>query len=178
MQHGNTDISERSGEERTATAYHEAGHVVMGCVLGRIPQFVTIIPDGARAVGKAQYDGDIPPYARRYLDESQPKKRYTEMRVLTELAGSVALDFKEPGRTHDPSDTHDAHIAKQLVEELVSWGDHTLYLAEARQKTATLLQQHWRKVEAVAQALLQRDTLSRDDILKLSPPSTEWRQAP
>jgi ATP-dependent Zn protease len=51
----------------------------------------------------------------------------------------------------------------------VSWQDHEDYLAEAQAKTVQLLKRHWPWVEAVARALLERKTLSREEILSLRP---------
>src|SRR5262245_29014532 len=91
-------------QERIATAYHEAGHAVMGCLAGRTLEFVTIVPDGTGAVGRTQFTDDVPDGAKRYFDQSEKKQRYGKARVLCEVAGTIAHDLQEPGRAHDKSD--------------------------------------------------------------------------
>jgi hypothetical protein len=159
-----------ANDEREITAYHEAGHAVVGWSYGRLPIFVTIVPDGTGVVGRTQFEEEIP---RRHLDESESKKLYTEARVLGELAGSIAVGIKMPERARDVSDEFDAKIAKQLVEELVSWEDYEIYLANAQQKASELVKRYWCAVEAVAQALLNHGTLNRVELLSICSPFIE-----
>ena len=150
------------------TAHHEAGHAVIGCVYGRPPSSVTIVRNGP-AAGKAEFDPDIPNFARSYLNQSPQKRAYTEARVVGELAGSAAHDLFRPGRTPDQGDEHDLRWAKELIGELVSWEDHDKYLEQARAKAKQLLTNNWEWVQAIARALLERKTLSRHEILDLNP---------
>jgi ATP-dependent Zn protease len=156
--------------EEIETAHHEAGHAVMGCVVGRLPLSVTIVRGGPVA-GQTDFEPGVPAFGRRYLDESAPKRAYTEQRVLTELAGTAAHDIFQPGRPHDIADETDLRITRALISELVSWQDQEDYLFEAQAKTGQLLKSHWRWVEVVARALLERKTLSREEILSLRPKS-------
>jgi ATP-dependent Zn protease len=158
--------------ERIATAYHEAGHAVMGCILGRFPESVTIVPNGKSAVGETRFETDVnvPEFVRHYFDSSPAKQHFVEQRLLTALAGSIANDLKEPGRDHDIGDKRDASRAKEIVIELVSWeDDKDAYLRRARSKATDMLKAHWAWVETVAGALLQRGTLSRAELLELQP---------
>jgi ATP-dependent Zn protease len=150
------------------TAHHEAGHAVTGCLYDRPPASVTIARDGA-AAGKAEFDPDIPDFARSYLNQSPQKRAYREARVVGELAGSAAHDILKPGRTPDQGDAHDLHWANELISELVSWEDHDKYLEQARVKAKQLLLDNWEWVQAVARALVERKTLSRQEILDLNP---------
>jgi ATP-dependent Zn protease len=146
------------------TAYHEAGHAVMGCLLQRFPLWVSIIPDGKGGVGRTEFDPD----GRRYshFDQSDAKKAYIRARVLIEVAGTLAHDIKFPGRVHDEGDAHDEHWARDLVIE-VSWeDDRDAYLARAKQEAKTLLQENWNLVEKVAAALLAGKRLDRADLRK------------
>ena len=156
--------------ERIATAYHEAGHAVMGCILGRFPKSVTIVPNGKSAVGETRFETDVkvPEFVRHYFDSSPAKQHFAEQRVLTALAGSIANDLKEPGRDHDVGDKTDTSRAKEIAIELVSWeDDKDAYLRRARNKATDVLKAHWPWVERVAGALLQRGKLSRAELLKL-----------
>jgi hypothetical protein len=46
-----------SSSEEEETAYHEAGHAVMGCILGRPPLCVSIVPDAHGNVGQTTLQG-------------------------------------------------------------------------------------------------------------------------
>lgn len=155
-------------ENKEETAYHEAGHAVMGCVLERYPLSVSIIADGRGAVGRTEFEQDAPQGGFRHFDQSEAKKKYIRMRVLIEVAGTIAHDIKFPGRTHDGGDAYDDHWAKQLVIEGVHFEDgRDAYLASARQEAEGLLKENWPLVEKVAAALLERRELSRAELLRL-----------
>jgi ATP-dependent Zn protease len=74
-------------EHDVDTAYHEASHAVVGCLLGRPPVYVTIVREGPVA-GKTEYETGVPAFARRHFDQSPEKRRYAEQRILSELGGS------------------------------------------------------------------------------------------
>ena len=135
---GQTEVSKEE------TAYHEAGHAVMGCVLQRRPLSVSIVADGKGVVGKTEFEQDAPPAGFRYFDDSDEKKRYIRTRVLIEVAGTIAHDIKYPGRRHDEGDANDDHWAQQLVTEGVRIEDNREgYLARVRQEAEVLLKDHW-----------------------------------
>jgi hypothetical protein len=157
--------------QKAATAYHEAGHAVMGFIVEDPPLFATIEPDNKGAVGKVEFEPGIPEFARQYLNDSPAKRRYAEQRILIELAGTAAHNLLEPGRLSDLGDETDARSAREFADELISWEDKEAYLCRARDEAETRLRAHWPWVEAVAGALLQRKTLSREDILALRPPA-------
>jgi ATP-dependent Zn protease len=150
------------------TAYHEAGHAVMGCILGRTPQRVTIIPDGSGAVGKVESEADWPASAKRYLDASPEKQDYVKKRVLIELSGSIAHALHNPNREPDLGDAEDTRWARAMIIENVSWDDdHEGYLEQCREEAQSLLRQHWPWVEAVAQALIKHKTRDGEQLLAL-----------
>jgi hypothetical protein len=149
------------------TAYHEAGHAVMACVLQRYPQSVSIVPDGKGAVGITVFENDAPEGGWRYFDRSAEKCQYIRMRVLIEVSGTIAHDLKYPGRAHDMGDETDARPARDLVGENVSWEEHESYLHNAECEAAVLLKKYWSTVERVALALLERKELSRAELIPL-----------
>jgi hypothetical protein len=159
-----------TSEVETDTAYHEAGHAVCGCLIGRFPLSVTIVRAG-HAAGRTEFEPGIPNYARGHFNESPERKAYARQRVLETLAGTIAHDLFMPGRTHDSGDEHDFHFARELMIDLVNWKDHDAYLAEAKIECRALLGANWKWVAAVAEALLQRKTLSPEDVLALKPGS-------
>jgi ATP-dependent Zn protease len=161
-------MSDQAKENKEETAYHEAGHAVIGFLLGRYPVSVSIVADGKGAVGKTEFEQDAPKGGFRYFDESEKKRTYIRTRVLIEVAGTIAHDVKFPGRAHDAGDANDEHWAKQLVTEGVrADDDREGYLSDARQEAESLLKNNWHLVEKVAVALLERKQLSRAELLEL-----------
>jgi ATP-dependent Zn protease len=162
-------------EQEEATAYHEAGHAAIGCVLGRKLKRVTIIPDGKGVVGSTEFANGYPETFARTFNQSKAKRQYVEDRVAGELAGSLAQSRKVPGRDRDAGDEHDDYQARELSRELVgetpSETDRLREqcLANGRARAKALLEQHWPWVEAVATALIQRKELSGDEVLALRP---------
>jgi ATP-dependent Zn protease len=153
-----------------ATAYHEAGHSVVGAVRGRAPISVTIIPAGD-VVGKNEFPKDERPEFANHLGDSPEKRRYIETRILTEVAGTVAHDLRFPNRPHDAGDAHDERCARNLMEQNAGWADayRDSYLVQLQETARRLLQANWPWVEAVASALIERKTISTPEVMELRP---------
>jgi ATP-dependent Zn protease len=80
------------------TAYHEAGHVVMGHVVGRNAVSVTIIREGD-AAGLTRFAAYSNTFGK--LDESREKANRLRALVLSEIAGSAAHDILYPRADSD-----------------------------------------------------------------------------
>jgi ATP-dependent Zn protease len=160
-----------SEHERIGTAYHEAGHVVVGIIFGRVPQSSTILPDGKGRLGETKFD-ETPDYMKggpnRWDDLGY--RHYVQGRVVGQLAGTAAHDLDEPGRAHDTGDTKDENDAKELIEYQVPHELRSGYLEQSKQMATDLLRRHWHAVEVVAQALLDQSTLDRAALLELCEP--------
>lgn len=87
----NWKLHRLSEHERRATAYHEAGHVVVGIIFGRDPLSSTIQPDGKGQLGKTEFD-ETPDFAKRGPDSwpAQRYRHYIRGRVVGQLAGTTA----------------------------------------------------------------------------------------
>src|SRR3954452_13632012 len=96
---------------RLATAYHEAGHVVMGITLGFDPLSASILPDGVGIIGLTSFPTELPEFAGPSSNPSLKKRDYVEKRVMLKLAGTVAHDDKFPKRRHDDCDRRDYNDA-------------------------------------------------------------------
>jgi hypothetical protein len=157
------------GIDEEGTAYHEAGHAIVGAARGRPPISATIIPDGAGAVGKTEFPKDWLPEYKNHFGDSPEKRTYIETRILTSVAGTIAHDFRFPDRVHDAADANDDRISCEIVEDNAGWADdyREHYLERLRGIARDLLQANWPWVEAVAHALLARKTIYKDDILDL-----------
>src|SRR5438132_1398009 len=136
--------------QRIGTTYHEAGHAVMGCIRRRYPTHVDILADADGNVGHTCFEKGIPEYADSYLSDSPEKRTYIATRVMGQVAGSVAHDLHDSGRTHDSGDDNDDQLARRIIDERASWArnDRPGYLADCRSKATEELRRHWSWVKA------------------------------
>jgi hypothetical protein len=155
--------------DEEGTAYHEAGHAVVGAACGRAPISATIIPDSAGAVGKTEFLEDWRPEYTTHFGDSPEKRIYIETRILTSVAGTIAHDLRFPGRAHDPADANDDRISRELIEDNAGWADNDRdsYLNRLEGIALDLLQTNWAWVEGVARALMERKTIFTADIIEL-----------
>jgi Peptidase family M41 len=153
-----------------ATAYHEAGHAVVGAVLNRPPIFVTIIPDEL-ASGKNEFPDDCLPQFKNYLDVSPEKQAYIETRILIRIAGTIAHNLRFPDRITGPADAYDEHWARTIIEQNASWAgsDPDSYFRQLQETARRLLQADWPWVEVVARALIDRKTIGKVEVMELRP---------
>jgi ATP-dependent Zn protease len=151
--------------ERKATAYHEAGHTVMGYILGRPPLSVDIMRDANGNAGHTHFPEDVPECIRSRFDDSPQKRQYLELRVLTTLAGTAAHNILQPNRTPDSGDQMDENQAREIVRDHMSWSDdHDVYIHQLKTMAQKILSENRGAVEAIAAALLERDRLTNDEI--------------
>jgi hypothetical protein len=157
------------GIDEEGTAYHEAGHAVVGAARGRPPISATIIPDGTGAVGKTEFPKDWLPEYKNHFGDSAKKRTYIETHILTSVAGTMTHDFRFPGRVHDAADANDDRISREIIEDNAGWADdhRERYLERLQGIARDLLQANWPWVEAVAHALMERKTVYTADILGL-----------
>lgn len=184
-----------SKDEQSIVAYHEAGHAVAGWFLEHADPLlkVTIIPRSSGALGFAQYlpkevflrtsdqimDIVCMALAGRAAEEiffgrvttgaSDDLRRVTDLVYSTiQIYGMNArlgqLAFpKDPNAMFDERPYSDA-TAKAMDEEAKKIID------EAYQRSVDLLQKHKDQVEKVALSLLNKETITHDDILEIVGP--------
>jgi hypothetical protein len=147
-----------------ATAYHEAGHVVMDWCLGLGVRGVSIVRDGDSA-GHVQ-GKRINPRTGRAIDQGyrwHPSRFVAEKHAMSLLAGEAAQRRYSPlsvRRRHSEDDLAkcDALLGKYDPDrEKPEAKFHCLLL---RKWTVSVIEQHWHLVEAVAGALLNHRELS------------------
>jgi ATP-dependent Zn protease len=157
---------------RKATAYHEAGHVVMGNVTGRNAVSVTIVRRRDVA-GETVFEKPLKIYPSRF-DHSPEKKQYLRVLVLTKLAGTAAHDLLCPNRDRDEGDAQDEWDARDTITAMMSWDeeDHDGYLDKLKIEARDILRVHWRSVAAIAEALLKDDKLDEKNIISIIEGST------
>ncbi len=139
-------------------AYHEAGHVVVGHRLGVDLASADILPDGHGGNGHTVFN--VRPGFRE-----QPA--YIESVVVTFLAGPVAeariAGFENPEGSGYDLDA----IARDWLRLLAPPAERAARRAELTRRAEQLVAENWTQIEAVAQALLRRRSLARDDALAL-----------
>jgi hypothetical protein len=180
------DSAER---ERARTAYHEAGHAVIGLALKLPVAFVTIKPS-ARVLGHVSRApihhslGEV--YARgsngkpiadaskrdAFGNPVSPIARDWHAEAVTDIAGGMAeAEFMNDGRSWRElegtgGDRRNLALARRKL------GDRARSVEEYEAECEKPIKQHWSLIEAVAAKLLKEETLSGSDVYGIC-----WRAA-
>jgi ATP-dependent Zn protease len=146
------------------TAYHEAGHAVAAFFLGlRIGRKrVTVIPDKVKQTLGATH---VLSQLRERPDVSVSTRTHVQIenRAVVCMAGDIAEKKFRPGR-HYGGQTDLKHAFNLL--ESISRSDE---ITEARLNVAilearSLVELRWREITAVANALVERKTLTAEQV--------------
>ena len=179
------DSAER---ERARTAYHEAGHAVIGLALKLPVAFVTIKPRRAWAghvshtptherVGAVYARGS---YRKPIVESNQDAfgnpvsevARDWHAEAVVDIAGGMAeAEFLKDGskwRELEGTRTDRRNLAFRRHK----LGDMARSVEEYEVKCEKLIKQHWSLIEAVAAKLLKEETLSGSDVYGIC-----WRAA-
>ena len=153
-------------DERRATAYHEAGHAVVGCSLSPILRsrlveaFITDAPPpgGSAAVhGTTGWRGCafFPPEDLDGSEDDETKDVLWAMMVQT-AAGQIAE--RRCGGCPDPDHLagDEENIGRLAVTHstLLPCAEMDTFIADARTEAERLVDRHWEVIEKVAEALL------------------------
>jgi ATP-dependent Zn protease len=153
----------------TATAYHEAGHAVASRDLGLGVRRVTIKPNPKTGTGGICKAGSA--LKRRHNPESDDGDRNRmrmECDVVALLAGQEAeAHFR--GRYNFGGARVDREGANDLLSYFVSPGrgpqeEFRTYFKLLRLRTRRLVLHRWPMIQEVAKRLLERETLSGDEV--------------
>ena len=111
--------------DEEATAYHEAGHAVMGAIRDQAsPSSLPSSPTAEPLSAKINFPKTVGPEFKSHLGDSPEKRTYIETRILIGLAGTIAHDVRFPARVHDIGDAHDEGCARAIIEENAGWADN------------------------------------------------------
>jgi cell division protease FtsH len=181
-------------QEREATAYHEAGHAVLQMLLKDADPLhkVTIIPRGqAMGVTFSLPEKDRYGYSRRFMEATMrvlcagrlAEGRHTgdissgagmDIQMVTAYARAMVLKWgmsdrlgfvnyagEDSREMYIPEKDYSPETARIIDEEIRRISD------EAYDEARRMVEQHWTAIDAVAQALLKYETLTRDEVEKL-----------
>jgi AFG3 family protein len=174
--------------ERNTVAYHEAGHAVVGWMLEHAEPLlkVSIVPRGSAALGFAQYlpnenllattqqltDRMCMTLGGRAAEEVMLGKISTgaqnDLEKVTKMAYNRVAVYgmnEKVGMLSFPSD--DQQFQKPYSQDTAKLIDEEvrLLVANAYQRTLDLITKERSKVEALAQALLEKEVLQRHDLV-------------
>jgi cell division protease FtsH len=181
-------------QEKIATAYHEAGHAVVQMLMTHADPLhkVTIIPRGnALGVTFSLPEKDRLGYGRKFCEATMRVLcggRIAEERRTSDVTSGASMDIKMVTRmarmmvlewgmspklgfvNYSGEDSQQSMLAAKdyspetnrvIDDEIRRLSD------EAFDETRTLVDHNWDKIVAVAEALLQRETLQRDEVDRL-----------
>ncbi|KAK7203279.1 peptidase family M41-domain-containing protein [Myxozyma melibiosi] len=180
-------------EEQRTVAYHEAGHAVCGWYLEWADPLlkVSIIPRSIGALGYAQYA----PADTMLLSEQQLMDKMTmtlggrvseemhfptvtsgasdDLKKVTRMATMMVTSFgmsKKVGLVH--FDENSNSFNKPFSEETASLIDVEVrrIVSIAHETCAKLLKEHKKDIELIAEELLSKEVISREDVLRLLGP--------
>jgi cell division protease FtsH len=177
--------------ERIATAYHEAGHTTVQVLLEDADPVhkVTIIPRG-QAMGAtfSLPERDRYGYGMRYLSATMrvlcagriAEERNTgdvssgasmDIQMVTNYARHMILEWGMSERLgfvrYSGTDTNEMYVSeKEYSPETARIIDEEVkrLIDEAYRDATKMIEEHWSKVEAVAEALLKYETLQSDEV--------------
>ena len=180
--------------ERIATAYHEAGHAAVQALLEDADPVhkVTIIPRG-QAMGAtfSLPERDRYGYSMRYLAATMRvlcSGRIAEERKTGDISSGAAMDIQmvtnyarhmvlEWGMSdrlgfvrYSGEDNQEMFLPeKEYSQDTARIIDEEVkrFIDEAYSETRQILEDHWSKVEAIAEALLKYETLQGDEVNQL-----------
>jgi hypothetical protein len=163
---------------KQATAYHEAGHAVVGRVLGLTCGGASIVPD----VIDGSAGHAITPDPHRSIDdwEARGRWRYVSMlraQIMTLMAGREAeIECLGAHAGGDGSDQAEAasHLDETCPPAVSSdpEEDRNRFEVRLRARTRGVARRHLRAIDAVAHALLRADKLSAHEIDEIVRPYT------
>jgi hypothetical protein len=159
--------SGRSDRVREVTAYHEASHVVAALHLGFKVGSASILPDedSRGHVRRWRFLRDPNTLLLQKTRDRQELK--LQHNLVVALAGTEGQRLFSPRSVRKVHGSWDHDNAVRLLFDF-GWDNRAidLFLPFARYQAVNLLEGHWWMVQAVAAALMEKETLSRVEIGK------------
>lgn len=181
-------------QQRVSSAYHEAGHALLQAMLEHADRIekVTIIPRGQALGGTfALPEKDRYSLGRNYLEATMrvacagriAEKEKTgdmssgaadDIKRVTAMARKMVLEWGMSERLGFVKYADEAERAVQLPvreqsERTAAWADEEVrrLVGEAYNDAERMVKQHWDAVVAIAEALLEQESLTAEDVHRL-----------
>lgn len=157
-------------EEKERTATHEAGHAVLHLVLGLGTKEATIIPNYEEgSAGHAIHGGE---WAEAGSDAETMRMLAEEtfwMRhAVAAYAGAEAVKQILEAPDADEGAESDKRAAADAINKITDDPESCELMFDLTQRRCALLVEYYRpEIEAVAQALLDHDTRSGEDVRRI-----------
>lgn len=150
---------------RKHTAYHASGHVIADLVSGYRFRFVTIRPDTSE-----EDDGAV-------CGNARGRARDLAVVQLAGIVASAKMRGCDPWDNPDQFDDNSADIAaaRKFIDDwagflIRTYGESSLkeqLFDEIEKKTRLLVDQNWKPIEVIAGALLEQETLTYEDVIRI-----------
>jgi ATP-dependent Zn protease len=144
-------------------AYHEAAHAVVAIALRWEINQVTIIADRDTLGCCDIKDFELYFDGNRWTEEVKASARQA---ILYDLAG-IAAELRINGDC-DEFCGFDWDSAYTKAKHLTRTGDPQTYLDDALERSKKLVNNYWRHIGAVANALLEHKTLTGEDVYNIA----------
>lgn len=138
--------------ERIRTAYHEAGHWVIGNVFGILQDRVTIRPNADRGTLGHVKSADVRVWPRD--GEIQGEDIVCTYYAGFEAEVRISPETEAGARFQAEDDDERAERLLRKIDRATDADRERL-----RRRTAALVEEHWSAIERVAHELLERETL-------------------
>ena len=147
-----------TARRRHSLAIHEAGHAVVSIIKGRRPGRVTIRPKGDSL-------GHMAPHRARFGEVYRPSLTVVAKKMAIAYAG-VAAERRAGYHPQRYGWDHDRKLALFLADDFVGGDDVSRkhLVAFAKRQAEFIVDLHWEAIEAVAAALLERETIAGDEV--------------
>lgn len=150
---------------RKHTAYHESGHITAALISGYRFRFVTLKPDESGGD-----EGGV-------CGNTRGRARDLAVIQLAGIAASAKMMGYDAWENPDQFDDNrnDIITATNFIENWVAflaktYGDSSYkeqIWHEIKMKTVLLVDQNWKAIEIIAEALLEREYLTFEDVIRI-----------
>lgn len=152
--------------------YHEGGHALVGCCRGRpIARAWVRVTSSGQAGGVEFSDvADVPERFRRRSVALPEKFEFLKTRVMCAIAGPLAHDIAQPGRTRDADDQKHFDEAKAYFYRFWACSDEQdlkAYMTQFEDETRALLQKRRGSLDRIAHELQHHGELTGAQISAL-----------
>lgn len=146
-------------------SYHEAGHVVIGCLLGLSIDYTTCLVDPYRLTPGTATNVPSQAMLRRIQTDKDFHRLYNTLQVIQSMAGDLAVQ-KFTGKCYSFGAKTDKHNQYRLAREI---GEDSYFLQQLTDRVREVLDRtdYWEAVIRVAEALKTKHRIEGNEVKEL-----------